>query len=154
VLGIELLHAPLEVFVVELAGSSDGAIRRVRVAVDGLDGTVRRLDADVAAAAGVGSAKLLPATVSRESAHYALANEFPFHVLQVSLRSRTAWRIARVDALGTLAYPYWVLHELYGERRGFRALDAWSGAHVGARGRASLLRGMVAARRESLGGSA
>jgi hypothetical protein len=144
-IALELVHLPVHCFRVTL--EVGGERRDLRVAVDAIDGTVRRLDrqVDLDQSAAAGSTLLAP-LLERGEAARRVAEELPFQALGPALRRREGYRVVTTEFTATVGWPFWVEHLRRRRYRDFRALDAASGARAGSRARAALLKAFLAAR--------
>ena len=138
--GVELLYSPLWIFDAEIRVENAEGVT-LRVAVDGIDATVRVVDRAVHV--DEVAQPCLPKLVSREEAQSAFDTEFPVWLA----RTRSGSMIDS-EVRGLVGYPWWVEYSMVGGARTIRALDASNGAWVGARGRAAILRGFVGAARD------
>lgn len=146
--GLELVHLPVHHFVVGLVLEPEGRKQELDVAVDGVDGTVKRFDAAVdLSLTDAGREVLCEPLVDEEESRARLDEELPVQVLQPALRHRGRVLVEQVRRADAVGYPYWIEHSRRGSHRGFRALDGLTRARVGARGRAAILAALLRSRR-------
>ncbi len=144
--GVELVRLPVHLFVVTLVLEPEGETRELNVVVDGMDGTVKRLDASVdPARRDEENALLCEPLIDPSLARERLEEELPAQVLQPALRHRGRIDVGAVRFQQTLGYPHWIEHLGRQQRRDVRALDGVTGARVGSRGRAAIVAGLVRA---------
>ena len=172
-LRLELIRLPVYIVEARFApsegapsegGASKGDSVSMHVAVDGLNGSVERLDRSLKlestrAAVRTPSAAVVPGLQSQAgdprqrivvppnlNASEALSrarSELPWLSLHFALRRGIVYSLVDMDVRDRVGYPYWILHTVRRQRRDFRALDGISGKKLGSRGRSLVVQGYI-----------
>ena len=166
-LRLELIHLPVYIVEARFSPPQTGDSIAVRLAVDGLNGSVERIDRSLtlesvvpdstgevpppsmvpAAApkklAGTGSLPGIRPSLTGEEALSRARAELPWLSLHFALRRGVVYSLVDMDVSDRVGYPYWVLHTVRRQRRDFRALDGISGKRLGSRGRSLVVQGYI-----------
>jgi hypothetical protein len=122
---IELIRVPYRVFECRL--EREGDVRRVRVAIDGLEGSAWvYTDEEYETVADAGTPAPEP-LLSEEEAREKASRFCRGLVLERGLQVKLHFAVRAVRYLATVFYPYWVGYFRRAGRYDFRAVDALSG---------------------------
>lgn len=149
---IECLWLPIYPVAVELSNDR-GASPTVWFGLDGIDGTLERLDRSFVAELDLPRAAdscggderdvVLPFGIDPGEAPSRAESAVPWAVAALGARRRGGLDVRAIRAGAAVGYPYWVRFVRRRDRWKLFAVDGMNGAKVGALGRARLARGLV-----------